>query len=107
MYDAAVDSVILIPTIYEGGRTAELTISVYCGSAVITATALTGDGAGGGQQQGWELRDMPGLMVDAAYMSGRTDAGARKQSGTVGHAAVTPVGDLSLSGQLGRLGKLG
>ena len=59
-------------------------MTVYCGSDAITATALTGDGAGGGGQQGWKLRDIPGLLVDAAHVSGRADASARKQSGTVG-----------------------
>ena len=69
VFDAATDSVILIPTLYEGGRTAELTVSIYCASAAMTATAL------GEEEEEAGLRDIEGLLC-------RSTAGADSLLGT-------------------------
>ena len=64
-FNAADDSIILIPTLYEG-RTVELTLSIFCGSTAMTVTALNG---GETTELQCQLKECPGLLVCGAAVA--------------------------------------
>ena len=73
VFNAAEDSVILIPTLYEGGRTVDLTLSIFCGSATMTATALNG---GETTEIDGQLKECTGILAQGVPSHGgtRTDS---------------------------------
>lgn len=78
-FNAADDSIILIPTLYEG-RTVELTLSIFCGSTAMMATALN---SGETTELQCQLKECPGLLVRGAAVtsSGMGEGGHADSTG--------------------------